>query len=189
MDSRAGLIAGGDSGPAIISGKPEASLLIRAVNHVDPDSAMPPNALNSPDTFGKISSAGWRPVPHGPPARRRTLRRKFPSIWKPAARHKPGSGSPQRQDIPVVRQAQWARDPVDHFILKPLEERWLRPAEPVSDAVWLRRASFAVTGLPPRPEDQQTLDRQAGPTDREHAVDQLLASPTSASVGRATGWT
>ena len=42
MDSRAGLIAGGDSGPAIVPGKPEASLLIRAVNHADTESAMPP---------------------------------------------------------------------------------------------------------------------------------------------------
>ena len=42
MDSRAGLIAGGDSGPAIVPGKPEASLLIRAVNHADAESAMPP---------------------------------------------------------------------------------------------------------------------------------------------------
>ena len=178
LDSRAGLIAGGDTGPSIVPGKPEASLLIRAVNHADADSAMPPKrpqlarqvrqdlerwvAAGAPWPASEAADAPTK-VPFDLEARRKAQA----WLWEP----------PQRQDIPVVRQAQWVKDPVDHFILRPLEERWLRPAEPVSDAVWLRRASFAVTGLPPRPEDQQALDHQAGPTEREHAVDQLLASP------------
>ena len=42
LDSRDGLLEGGDTGPAIVPGDPEKSLLIRAVRHVDEDLQMPP---------------------------------------------------------------------------------------------------------------------------------------------------
>ena len=178
MDSRAGLIAGGDSGPAIVPGKPEASLLIRAVNHADTESAMPPKRPQlsrqaRQDLERWVAAAA--PWPAGEasesPAKERfdlESRRKAQAwLWEP----------PQRQEIPAIRRTQWAKDPVDHFILKPLEERWLRPAEPVNDAAWLRRASFAVTGLPPQPEDSLKQNSVAGSETREQAVDRLLASP------------
>ncbi|NBP24296.1 MAG: DUF1549 domain-containing protein, partial [Proteobacteria bacterium] len=178
MDSRADLIAGGDSGPALVPGKPEASLLIRAVNHADAESAMPPKRPQlSRQTRQDLehwvaAGAPWpaSAVSESPAKERFDLegRRKAQAwLWDP----------PRRQEIPKIRRTQWAQDPIDHFILKPLEERWLRPAEPVSDAVWLRRASFAVTGLPPRPEDALKPDPEAGPEMREQAVDRLLASP------------
>ena len=178
MDSRADLIAGGDSGPALVPGKPEESLLIRAVDHTERDLAMPSKRPQLP-TQVRRDLARWvsagAPWPAGqtsdnPTNERFDLegRRKARAwLWEP----------PRRQEIPRIRRTQWAQDPIDHFILQPLEERWLRPAEPVGDAAWLRRASFAVTGLPPRPEDALKQDPEAGTEMREQAVDRLLASP------------
>ena len=178
LDSRAALLAGGDTGPALVPGKPESSLLIRALDHTERDLAMPPKRAPLPEPvrqdFRRWVAAGapWTAgeTPEAPAKDKFNLeeRRKAQAwLWEP----------PQRQEIPAIRRTQWALDPIDHFILKPLEERWLRPAEPVTDAVWLRRASFAVTGLPPTPQDQQRLEHEAGPEARANAVDRLLASP------------
>jgi len=178
VDSRAALLAGGDTGPAVVPGKPESSWLIRALDHSDRDLAMPPKQAQLPaavrQDFRRWVAAG-APWPGGDTAEApakdtfnlEERRNAQAWLWEP----------PQRQEIPAIRRTQWAADPIDHFILKPLEERWLRPADPVPDSVWLRRASFAVTGLPPTPQDQQRLDREASPQARENAVDRLLASP------------
>ena len=181
VDSRVALLAGGDSGPALVPGKPDASLLIRAVDHVERDLAMPSKRAQLPEPVrqdlrrwvaaGAVWPGGQPQETKEAPAKDRfnlEERRKAQAwLWEP----------PRRQAIPTIRRTQWAKDPVDHFILNPLEERWLRPAEPVEDAVWFRRASAAVTGLPPTPEARQRLEAEAGPDAREKAVDRLLASP------------
>ena len=178
VDSRAALLAGGDTGPALVPGKPESSLLIRALDHVDRDLAMPPKRAQLTPAVRQdlrrwvAAGAPWTggDTPEAPAKATFNLeeRRKAQAwLWEP----------PQRPEIPTIRRTQWAKDPVDHFILKPLEERWLRPADPVTDSVWLRRASFAVTGLPPTPPEQQSLEQEAGPQARANAVDRLLASP------------
>lgn len=85
--------------------------------------------------------------------------------------------TPRPQSPPPVRDVSWPRDPVDQFLLHRLEAEALRPAPPVDDRTWLRRASFGITGLPPTPEELQEFLEDRAPGARERAVDRLLSSP------------
>src|SRR5690606_35213133 len=78
---------------------------------------------------------------------------------------------------PAVKDTAWPADAVDHFILARLEEAGLQPAPPASRAAWLRRVSFAITGLPPSPEEVAAFEADRSPDARQRAVDRLLDSP------------
>ncbi len=85
--------------------------------------------------------------------------------------------APRAQEIPHVSNLQWPCTPEDFFILRRLDEAGLRPARPTDDRTWLRRAYFAITGLPPTREAVQEFLSDKTPEARERVVDRLLASP------------
>ena len=80
-------------------------------------------------------------------------------------------------ETPEVSQTGWATDPLDFFILKKLESRSLAPAPEADPAVWLRRVSFDLTGLPPAPEVLNGFLKDPSEAAREAVVDTLLDSP------------
>ncbi|NOS71503.1 MAG: DUF1553 domain-containing protein [Verrucomicrobia bacterium] len=94
-------------------------------------------------------------------------KQRLPWIWE----------SPQRQPTPAVTNTTWPIASVDRFILARLEKEGLQPAQPAEPEIWLRRVYFALTGLPPSPEELTAFlnDRSSGA--REWVVDHLLASP------------
>ena len=179
VDSREHLLTGGDTGPAIIPGKPDASLLVTAMAHRDKDLAMPPKKDPLPAAtvadFEKWirNGAAWpAKEPTGATAKATGFnleerKKKFPWVWQ----------TPTKQTIPSVTNASWPRSQEDRFILHRLEEAGLAPATATDDRTWLRRVHFAITGLPPKREEIQAFlaDRQPGA--RERVVDQLLDSP------------
>lgn len=75
---------------------------------------------------------------------------------------------------PEVRNTAWRGHAIDGFIAGKLEEKELSPAEPATDAAWLRRLTYDLTGVPPAPEDMAAFLKDP---DRAAAVDRLLASP------------
>ena len=75
---------------------------------------------------------------------------------------------------PNVWDAAWREQAIDRFVAARLEKKGLAPAEPASDAAWLRRVTYDLTGLPPAPEEVVGFLAQP---DRAAAVDRLLASP------------
>lgn len=78
--------------------------------------------------------------------------------------------------LPVVRDSNWCRNPIDQFILAQLEEHNLRPAPPAAKLDLVRRVYFDVTGLPPTPQQIEAfLDDNASDA-YERLVDRLLAS-------------
>jgi hypothetical protein len=85
--------------------------------------------------------------------------------------------SPRAGTVPPVRQIDWSRSPVDHFILARLEAQGLQPAPPVDDRTWLRRVHFGITGLPPTRDEQRQFLEDTQPGARERVVERLLASP------------
>ncbi len=91
---------------------------------------------------------------------------RLPWIWQP----------PQPQSIPAVQGTPPATD-IDHFIRARLDQHHLKPAPPVSDAAWLRRTHFVITGLPPSREALLSFLSDTAPDRRPRAVDALLASP------------
>src|ERR1044071_837652 len=55
--------------------------------------------------------------------------------------------------LPSVKHKSWLRSPIDYFILERLEQKGLLPAPPAEKATLLRRATFDLLGLPPKPEE------------------------------------
>lgn len=90
------------------------------------------------------------------------------------------SMQPPVREIPPEVDGRWNREPVDRFIRSRLNEEGIAPAEPASAEILIRRLSFVLTGLPPKPEEVQAF-REAWNRDREDSlsqlVDNLLASP------------
>src|SRR5262249_31430908 len=84
---------------------------------------------------------------------------------------------PKRPTVPDVRNASWARNPIDRFILSRQEKEGPRHAIEADRATLLRRLSFDLTGLPPTLEEQRDFQCDRSPAAYERLVDRLLASP------------
>jgi hypothetical protein len=171
LDSRAGLLKGGDTGPALVPGKPERSLLLKALRYSDEELRMPPKgklpaavladfekwiARGAPDPRTDASTS-----PVKPPARRRHWA--FQPIRRPA--------------LPAVRDGAWGRTPIDRFILAKLEAKGLTPSPRADRRTLIRRVYLDLVGLPPVPEEVDAFLADARPDAYERLVDRLLASP------------
>ena len=187
LDSREALLAGGDSGPAIVPGRPAESALVQRL-HGRP-MLMPPTGSLAADDIAALTrwvemGAPWPeaaaaaaadpPDPSAPfdlPARRRAH-----WAWQPV----------QPAEPPAVDDAAWpstpvdavdAVDAVDRFILAALGEAGLTPAPDAERAALIRRLSFDLRGLPPTPAE---VARFAGDDSRSawaDLVDRYLESP------------
>jgi len=170
LDTRAGLLAGGDTGPAVVPGKSGESLLVQAVRHED--------GLEMPPKTPKLAAAviadlaAW--VDRGAPDPREA-----PSAAAAAEDpRKHWAFQPVRRPTPPdVRDAAWLRTPVDAFVLATLEAKGWAPAPPADRAGWLRRVTFDLTGLPPTPGQVEAFEADAGPGAEGRVVDRLLESP------------
>jgi hypothetical protein len=84
---------------------------------------------------------------------------------------------PRRPPLPILQDAQWPRNPVDHFILARLERDGLHPSPEADRATLIRRVTLDLIGLPPSPAEVDAFLADASPQAYEHVVDRLLASP------------
>ncbi len=175
LDTREGWAKGGDSGPAIVPGDVEKSLFITAARWSDPDLQMPPkNKLPAPEIAvleewvkmgapdPRVASAVALGVDNSPASSRT-------NHWA----YQP----PRRQPTPTVRDAVWARNDIDRFVLGAMEAKNLRPAPDADPATLARRVYFDLTGLPPTPEQLAEFARDPSPGAYAVIVDRLLASP------------
>jgi hypothetical protein len=168
LDSAAGARRGGKQGPAVVPGKAEESPLLAAVMGEGPGERMP---LNRPPLSRDeiavlrtwIDQGASSPKMEGP-------------VTTPATTHW-AFVAPVRPALPEVRDARWARNPVDRLILDRLEREGLRPSDEADRGTLLRRVSFDLTGLPPRPEEIIAFRADPRADAYERAVDRLLASP------------
>lgn len=155
LDHRAGALADLGGYAAIAPGDLAESELIYRITTHDLDERMPPadSGLDLSPTEIEILRAwvaqGAEYTPH----------------WSFVA---PVRTTPQADD------SGWAQDPLDLFVLERMQAAGLQPVAAASDAIWLRRVSFALTGLPPSTELLQQFPAQLS---RAEVVDQLLASP------------
>jgi hypothetical protein len=171
LDSRDGLLRGGDTGPAVVPGRGGESLLLQALRHED--------GLEMPPKKPKLAAAvvadfaTW--IERGAPAPSGAAREGRKPLDE-ARRH--WAFQPVRKPSPpAVRDAAWVKTPVDAFVLAKLEEKGWTPAPAAERREWLRRVSFDLTGLPPSPEEVEAYVRDASPGADERVVDRLLASP------------
>lgn len=175
LDSIRGMLAGGESGPALVRGKPEQSLLCQVIGMGEPY-AMPPKGKLSKEQILAIqawvkagapwpetATPGSLPKPLG-------LANLPPSPWsfKPLAPAAP----------PLTRgNPGWCLSPIDRFILSGLEARGLNPAAPIGRHLLIRRATIDLTGLPPTPGEVRDFIADKSPNAFSKVVDRLLASP------------
>ena len=177
LDSRADLLAGGDSGPAIVPGDPGTSRLIQAVGYANPDLQMPPRGRLPENVLADLKAwvQAGAPWPETPGAPTNNFAAGFPLAARRAAHW---CWQPWRTDPPPdVKHAGWPRQPLDRFILHRLEEQGLAPAPPADRRALIRRATFDLAGLPPTPEEVDAFVRDQTPGAWERVIDRLLASP------------
>jgi hypothetical protein len=176
LDSRERILKGGDTGPAIVPGKPESSLLIKAL-HYGEEPRMPPKGKLKDDEIRILTR--W--VALGAP-------------WPESAGVKPNddetftiteaqrrfwSFQPLREILPpkVADEQGWARTSIDRFVFSRLDAAKLRPTATADVRALLRRATFDLTGLPPTAEEVAAFEKANDPEAFARVIDRLLASP------------
>lgn len=96
--------------------------------------------------------------------------------WKQARRFW-SFQTPVRHPLPSTKQTAWARQPIDHFILARMEAAGSSPAKDASRRTLIRRATFALTGLPPTPAEINAFLSDTDANAYEKVVDRLLTAP------------
>ncbi len=151
LDQRAGLLQGGNRGPAIVPHRPDESLLIRAVRG-DPIQMPPGGKLKEREVADLVEwirlGAPWpekqqavsRPAPEGEPDWAKIRADHW--AWEPVRKPVP----------PKVSDESWVRNPIDLFVLAKLESAGLEPAPGADPATLVRRMHLDLTGLPPTPD-------------------------------------
>jgi hypothetical protein len=174
VDSLAGLLKGGDTGPAIVPGAPEKSLLIRAIRHVDADLQMPPGGKKLPDAQIDVL-ARW--IKMGAPAPGETKTAKASSKITAEDRAWWAFQPVRKPAVPRTEDHGWARNAIDNFIYQKLTAEGLNPAPEAQRIALCRRVTFDLTGLPPTPAEIDAFLADPAPEAYENLVDRLLASP------------
>ena len=168
LDSRQAVLRGGESGAAVVPGKPARSLLIRAVGQADADLKMPKNGrLTKPQIEALVR---W--VKMGapfPPAASATQRTRDPNHWS--------FHPPAQRPVPSVTNREWPQTAIDNFILARLEAAELSPAVRADRRTLIRRVTFDLIGLPPTPNEIDAFLADESPGAFSSVVDRLLASP------------
>src|SRR5436190_19686742 len=170
LDSRDGWLKGGQSGPALIPKQPQKSLLLKAINYSDADLQMPPKHKLAARQIKDFET--W--IKMGAPDPRRANVTKAvaalsTNLWSLKLIVKPAP--------PKTKDSNWAKTPVDAFVLSKLEEKNLAPVHPATKRTLIRRATFDLIGLPPTPQEVDAFLKDKTPQAFERVVDRLLASP------------
>lgn len=171
LDTRAGIQAGGDSGAAIVSGKPDESLLISALKH---DSfEMPPNTKLSNEVINDFVK--W--IEMGAPDPRDGKQREIKSAGVDIEAGKRfWSFQPLRQiSVPNVKNNDWVKTDVDRYILARVEKARILANEAATRMTLIRRLYFDLWGLPPSRAEVEAFVTDGSPEAYERRVDSLLA--------------
>jgi cytochrome c553 len=181
LDSLAAMLKGGESGPAVVPGKPEQSLLVTAVRHneslkMPPKEKLPAADIAALATWVK-AGATWpdaKPVAPEPakPAAVRTFTDEEKAFWafqpvrKPSVPEVPGS----KFQVP-------SSNPIDAFIQQKLDKAKLTAAPTADKRTLIRRLTFDLTGLPPTAAEVEGFEADTSPEAWDKVIDRLLASP------------
>jgi hypothetical protein len=167
LQSQETLLRGGDSGPAIVVGKPEQSLLMAAIKR-EADNPMPPEKPLSADEIAVLehwiaAGAHWSETP-------------ATDTSTPPEEH--WAFQPlQPVQVPTVSDDGWSQTSIDPFIWQSLEGMGLKPTAAVAPEQWIRRVTFSLTGLPPTKEEVDSFVESTAADKYAETVDRLLDSP------------
>ncbi len=176
LDSRDAMLKGGDSGPAIVVGKPEDSLLIEAVRRerleMPPDEELPVEEVAALEQWirtGAVWPGGAMPSAEIALGDQTRLFREAKTHW---------AFQPVKQPpLPEVTHTDWVRTHIDRFILEKLEAQGIEPGPLADRRTLIRRLSFDLIGLPPSEQEVLDFQHDASSDAVAKVVDRLLASP------------
>ncbi|HUU32743.1 MAG TPA: DUF1549 domain-containing protein, partial [Vicinamibacterales bacterium] len=179
LDSREAMLRGGDTGAVLEPGQPDASTLIKVLQHATGFPAMPKGRAKLPqaeiDLLAEWVRAG-APWPNAAtttaaaaPAREKVITPEQRDFWafRPL----------QRTGAPAVKDTAWPRTGIDRFVLARLDAEGLTPVGDADPRTLLRRVTLDLTGLPPTPEEVEAFLADTSPDAYDKVVERLLASP------------
>ncbi|MEQ1829551.1 MAG: PSD1 and planctomycete cytochrome C domain-containing protein [Pirellula sp.] len=171
LDTREGVRAGGDTGPAVVPRDTSKSLLLSAIRHegiqMPPDRRLADEVIRDVERWIQMGATDPRDGPATLPGTMDL--RKAQKYWafQPVRTHA----------LPEVFNQHWSTSAIDFFVLAKLESQGLAPAAPAGKSDLCRRIYYDLHGLPPTPEQLQSFVSDESPDAYDRLVDELLASP------------
>ncbi|MFN7844482.1 MAG: DUF1553 domain-containing protein [Pirellula sp.] len=176
LDSRAGIIKGGDTDSLMIPGDPDNSLLMRVVSYKDPDMQMPPDGKLTDDQIADL--AKWIRMKAPDPRTEDTVaavKAKTEIDWT-QARDFWSLRPLSHTQPPKIKDSSWPLNPIDQFIAARFEMANLSPASDADKRTWIRRATFDLIGLPPTHDEIEAFLADETTESYSKVVDRLLNS-------------
>ena len=178
LDSRQGILRGGDSGPAVTPHKAAESLLIEAISYSGDASEMPPDGKLADRVVADFrrwidmgaplpANANAAPAPNKKPASLDIAKGREFWSFQPA----------QIAPLPAVADRGWPQTKLDYFVLARLEQKSLSPSAAADRRTLIKRVYFDLIGLPPTHEQVGAFAADDSPGAYQRLVDELLASP------------
>jgi mono/diheme cytochrome c family protein len=171
LDTKEGLLKGGDTGPALVPGQPDKSLLIKAIRYTDENLQMPPKGKKlAAEQIAHLEEWVKMGAPDPRVGKAKTADTRNPSehwAFKPI----------KMPPVPQVKNSRWTQSALDHFIVEKLEARGIAPSPPADKRTLIRRAAYGLTGLPPTPQDVDAFIKDKSAEAFPRLVDRLLNSP------------
>ncbi|MEM0968654.1 MAG: DUF1553 domain-containing protein [Verrucomicrobiota bacterium] len=177
LDHLSWMLKGGNSGPALVPGKPNDSLLIQVVKRSDPDFAMPPKESMALPASQVSKLEQWiargAPWPEDPGAE---VAEQTDEHGFTASDRAWWAVQPVKDPSPPEHGQGWVENEIDHFLARKLAEAGLKPAARASREELVRRVYFDLHGLPPTPEQVSAFVSDERPDAYRRLIDELLAS-------------
>ncbi len=174
VETRAGLLKGGDQGPAVVLGDLDQSLIIRALRYDDSALQMPPKEKLSAEVIADFEK--WVKLGAPDPREGAAAANRY-AVDIEEAKNRWPFAPPLDPPVPSVQATDWPKNAIDHFVLARLEEKQLRPVADADKRTLIRRVTYDLIGLPPTPEEVAAFLADDSPQAFATVVDRLLASP------------
>ena len=175
LDTKDGVLVGGQSGPSITVGKPEESLLIDALKYnglqMPPKERLPDEVIAHFEEWIRLGAADPR---EGDPASKEILGKRQFDFAK--EREHWAYVPPVLPEVKADPSDKWSLSEIDRLIQEQLTAAGQFPAPDADRATWLRRVTLDLTGLPPTPGELLDCDLDNSAGAREKVVDRLLSS-------------
>ncbi len=176
LDALEPILKGGKSGPAIVAGQPDESLLIQAITHKHERLRMPPAGKLDSEQIDVLTDWVKRGA-YWPPADKTTVPKTSEYVITPEQRAFWAFQPIAKPEPPAGSDPRWASTPIDRFVIARLNKEGLRPVARADKRTLIRRATFDLIGLPPTPEEVDAFLNDKSADSFAKVVDRLLSSP------------
>ncbi len=173
LDSREAMLVGGETGPAVVAGNADESLLLRAVRHqagleMPPEKSLPESDIALLEAW-ITAGAPW---PENPGALRAAAT-DISDVDRAWWAFQPLSNP----EVPALEGDTWLRNAIDHFVRRRQQEAGITPAPEAEKAILIRRLYFDLVGMPPTPDQVERFVKDESPDAWERLVERLLDDP------------